>query len=122
MNNDLVNDLILAASTSTDPMSEIRVMTLSQFAFEHHFPELEVTVQPQLFMDGDLLSLALDVDVLDEFTHESVLLALLNLNEDVNLTRLDKPCLFGRPVAMQWHSTNETYVRGTPNVIEQSAI
>lgn len=122
MSNDIASDLILAASSTTSPMAEIRVMTLSQFAFEQHFPLAEVTVQPQVFMDGEKLSIALDLDVLGEFTHETVLHALLNLNEDVNLTRLDRPCLFGQPVTMQWHGEHNTYTRGLPDVAEQSTV
>lgn len=120
MNDDFLNDLILSAATSTDPMTEIRVVTLSQFALEHHYPEASVVVQSQVFMDDDRLSVALDVDELDEFAHENVLLALLNLNEDVNLTRLERPCIIGGPVAMRWHSETQTYVRDTSHVAEHA--
>lgn len=110
---DFVNFVYAAASTN-EPMPEIRVVTLAHFAFEHEFPKREVVVQPQVFKDDCGLSIALDIDALDEFAYESVLQALLNLNEDINLTDLQKPCLFGRPVTMHWHETQQQYVRGTP--------
>lgn len=118
---DFVNFVFTAASSS-EPMPEIRVVTLAHYAFEHEFPKREVVVQPQVFMDDCGLSIALDIDELDEFAYESVLQALLNLNEDINLTDLQKPCLFGRPVVMQWHDTEQQYVRGNALVTEQTAV
>lgn len=120
--NDLLSDLILTAATSSEPMTEIRAITLSQLAFEQHYPNAVCVVQPQLFKDGNVLTIALDLENFDDFAHEHVLHALLNLTENVNLTEIDKACLFGKPVVMFWHGINETYVRGTPFVAEHSAV
>lgn len=118
-NVDDIADLLFAANSAEAEMPEIRVMTLSHYAFEHHYPSPEVVVHPQIFMDGEQLSIALDVDQLDEFTHEHVLLNLLNLKEDVNLTKLEKACHFGEPVVMRWHNQQQTYVRGSQYVAQQ---
>lgn len=123
MTNEYASDLIIESSANPEGMAEIRVLTLAQYAFEHHYPSPSVEVQPSLFLDGnDRLSLALDEDILDEFTHEKVLLTLLNLREDVNLTNLDKSCQFGKPITMLWHSDTQMYVRGLPNVAEPQAV
>lgn len=118
---DFVNFVFTAASVA-EPMPEIRVVTLAHYAFEHEYPKREVVVHPQVFKDDCGLSIALDIDLLDEFTYESVLQVLLNLNEDVNLTDLQKPCYFGRPVVMQWHDSEQQYVRGLAHVNEQTAV
>lgn len=118
---DFVN-FVFTAATANEPMPEIRVVTLAHYAFEHEYPKQEVIVQPQVFKDHCGLSIALDIDLLDEFTYESVLQALLNLNEDVNLTDLQKPCFFGRPVVMRWHDSEQQYVRGIAHVNEQAAV
>lgn len=115
-------DFVFAAAASTDEMPEVRVVTLSHFAFETEYPKREVIVQPQMFCDNDTLSIALDIDLLDEFTYESVLQALLNLSEDVSLNDLHKPCYFGRPVVMRWHDDQQQYVRGLGHVAEQTAV
>ena len=99
----------------------MRVVTLSHFAFEHEYPKREVIVQPQVFRDNNVLSIALDIDLLDEFTYESVLQVLLNLNDDVSLNDLQKPCYFGRPVVMRWHDDQQQYVKGSEDVAEQTA-
>lgn len=114
-------DFIFLAATSTEPQPEVRVVTLSHFAFETEYPKREVTVQPQVFRDNDILSIALDIEMLDEFTYESVLQVLLNLSDDVNLNDLQKPCYFGRPVVMQWHDDQQQYVRGLGHVAEKTA-
>lgn len=114
-------DFIFLAAHSTEPQPEVRVVTLSHFAFETEYPKREVVVQPQVFRDNDTLSIALDIDLLDEFTYESVLQVLLNLSDDVSLNDLQKPCYFGRPVVMQWHDDQQQYVRGLEHVAEQTA-
>lgn len=115
-------DFVFLASSSTEPQPEVRVVTLSHFAFETEYPKREVIVQPQVYRDNDILSIALDIDLLDEFTYESVLQVLLNLSDDVSLNDLQKPCYFGRPVVMQWHDDQQQYVRGLEHVAEQNAV
>lgn len=113
-------DFVFLAASSSKLQPEVRVITLSHFAFETEYPLREVVIQPQVFWGNGILSIALDDAVLDDSTYEIVLQILLNLSDDVNLNVLHSPHKFGQPIAMKWHDIEQRYVRRNEHVSEQT--
>lgn len=120
MSSETINSLVFNAAALNVELSNIRIITLSQRAFELHYPTKQVTVCPELFVDHGMLTLALNIDILDEFIHEKALLTLLNLKEDVCITQLTQPLKLGSDVKMEWCSESCTYLRGSVDVNEQT--
>lgn len=114
-----IDYIAFAANSELPP--EVEVVPLSELAFERHYPQREITIQPQLFSEASKLTIAVDSDLLDDFAYESLLQSILNISENVNLNDLQEPCLFGRPVLMRWHDDQQQYVRGNCDVQEATA-